>query len=99
MGYYREKTVRNAKVYGTYILTMHATIRDTAFFFDVSPSTVHHSVTEVLRNTDYDLYDEVTSVLQFNKRQRGIRGGHATAEKYRRIREDRKMEEGGLTLE
>ena len=99
MGYHRASTVQDAIKQAEYIHTLHATIRQTAFFFDTNKSTVHRNVTDVLRAVDPELYNEVTSVLQFNKRQRGIRGGHATAEKYRRIREDRKMEEGGLTLE
>ena len=85
---HREKTVNDARTQGQYILTMHATIRQTASFFDASKSTVYHNVTDVLRSVDYDLFDEVTSILQYNKRQRAMRGGRAISEKYRKLREE-----------
>jgi len=72
-----------AKQLGTYIAQTGATVRQTAQFFAVSKSTVHADVTRRLRRIDRDLYEEVRAVLDENKRERHIRGGNATREKYR----------------
>ena len=75
-----------AKLLGNYIAETKATVRQTAQAFAVSKSTVHADVTQRLRREDRDLYEQVRAVLDENKRERHIRGGHATKEKYRRQR-------------
>ena len=50
----------------------------------MSKSTVHADVTRRLRREDRDLYEQVRAVLDENKRERHIRGGNATKEKYAR---------------
>ncbi len=77
-----------AKQLGSYIAQTGATVRQTAQFFAVSKSTVHVDVTRRLRRIDRDLYDRVRAVLDENKRERHIRGGNATKEKYAHAQTD-----------
>lgn len=58
------------------------TVRDTAHLFGVSKSTVHKDVTERLPRINPELAHRVRHVLEFNKAERHIRGGHATKQKY-----------------
>lgn len=71
---------------GYYIVSYGATVRDAAKHFSVSKSTVHTDVTEKLKEINAGLYSQVREVLDENKRQRHIRGGIATKEKYLRIK-------------
>lgn len=68
--------------FGEYILERKATVRSTAKNFGISKSTVHKDVTERLYKINHNLYTEVKKVLDQNKKERHIRGGMATREKY-----------------
>ena len=68
--------------FGEYIVERKATVRSTAKNFGISKSTVHKDVTERLYKINHSLYTEVKKVLDQNKRERHIRGGMATKEKY-----------------
>lgn len=70
-----------------YIVENNATVRQTAGQFAVSKSTVHKDIRGRLQNIDLDLYDKVAEVLQLNLSERHIRGGIATKEKYRKLKE------------
>ncbi|MBR3968410.1 MAG: sporulation transcriptional regulator SpoIIID [Clostridia bacterium] len=72
-----------AVVLGEYIIDTGATVRATAKVFKISKSTVHKDVTERLFNINRELYRQVDTVLQKNKRERHIRGGLATRRKYK----------------
>ena len=72
---------------GEYIVENQATVRAAAKEFGISKSTVHMDVAERLRKINPVLYQEVRSVLELNKAQRHIRGGLATKEKYRKLRD------------
>ena len=76
-----------AKQLGNYIVETGATVRQAAQKFAVSKSTVHVDVTRRLRVVDPDLYDRVREVLDENKRERHLRGGMATREKFLKIGE------------
>lgn len=76
-------------VYGRYMVTNGATVRDTARFFGTSKSTVHKLVTGRLKQADPSLYARIRLVLDTNKAERHIRGGLATREKYMHEREER----------
>lgn len=71
---------------GEYIIEKGATVRSAAKEFGVSKSTVHKDVSERLRRINPDLFREVREVLEKNKRERHIRGGIATKEKYARMK-------------
>ncbi|MGI6773269.1 MAG: sporulation transcriptional regulator SpoIIID [Clostridiales bacterium] len=72
---------------GEYIVENKATVRAAAKEFGISKSTVHMDVAERLKKVNPVLYAEVRSILELNKAQRHIRGGLATKEKYRKIRD------------
>ena len=69
-----------------YIIGSGATVRAAAKKFGVSKSTVHKDVTERLRYDNPQLFKLVKEVLEKNKKERHIRGGEATKEKYRRLK-------------
>lgn len=65
-----------------YIIDSNATVRQTAREFGVSKSTVHKDVTERLVQINPSLAKQARKVLDVNKKERHIRGGLATREKY-----------------
>lgn len=67
---------------GNYILKNKGTVRSTAKEFGISKSTVHKDLTERLCELNHGLYLEVKTILDLNKKERHIRGGLATKEKY-----------------
>ena len=69
-----------------YIVENKTTVRAAAKQFGVSKSTVHMDVARRLRS----LYSEVREILDINKAQRHIRGGLATREKYKSMKEENK---------
>ena len=72
---------------GNYIVEHRATVRAVAKKFGVSKSSVHKDVTSRLYWIDRGLYEQVRAVLEENKRERHLRGGAATREKYRKLQE------------
>lgn len=72
---------------GNYIVEHKATVRAVAKRFGLSKSSVHKDVTSRLYWIDRALYEQVRAVLEENKRERHLRGGAATREKYRRMQE------------
>lgn len=74
-----ERAVRLAQ----YMIEEKATVRQVAARFGVSKSTVHKDITTRLQKLNAVLYDQVQEVLCINKKERHIRGGMATREKYR----------------
>ena len=69
-------------VLGSYIIRNNATVRQAAYQFGISKSTVHKDVTEVLRQVDPAMYVKVREILEVNKQERHLRGGEATRRKY-----------------
>ena len=68
-----------------YIAEHKATVRQTAKEFGVSKSTVHKDITERLEKISPSLFERAGEVLKINKKERHIRGGKATKEKYLKI--------------
>lgn len=75
-----ERTVNIAN----YIIETKCTVREAAKKFGISKSTVHKDITERLKKINAQLADESQKILQENKRERHIRGGNATREKYKK---------------
>lgn len=73
---------QRAKQLGQYIVDNHCTVRQVAKIFYLSKSTVHKDVTTRLKQIDNNLYQQVNRVLQTNWKERHIRGGQATKQKY-----------------
>ncbi len=65
-----------------YLVEHHSTVRSVALKFGVSKSTVHKDITQILKKIDVGLYNEAKTVLETNKKERHIRGGEATRQKY-----------------
>ena len=72
---------------GNFIVEQKATVRAAAKKFGLSKSSVHKDVTGRLYWADRGLYQQVQAVLEENKRERHLRGGAATREKYRKLQE------------
>ena len=79
----REATEDRATMLGIFIVEKGATVRAAAKQFHISKSTVHKDVTERLRRQSPQLYVQVKKVLEKTKKERHIRGGMATREKYK----------------
>lgn len=77
-GYIEERAMEIAR----YIIDNNTTVRYAAKHFGISKSTVHKDVTERLTQVNPSLAVEVRKVLDINKKERHIRGGLATKEKY-----------------
>lgn len=78
----------NRKIYNRvideskYIIDTNKTIREVASIFLVSKSTVHKDMRERLRLIDTDLYDKVSSILEYHIDIKHIRGGESTKRKF-----------------
>ena len=65
-----------------YIIEHKATVRSAAAYLNISKSTVHKDVTERLSRINPMLYAQVKDILSLNKKERHLRGGEATRQKY-----------------
>ncbi len=74
---------------GLYLAENGATVRDTAARFNISKSTVHKDIREKLKYVNYDLYLRAVEVLDKNKKERHLRGGIATKNKYLALKNSR----------
>lgn len=70
-----------------HILDSGATVRQCAEKFGVSKTTIHKDVRERLPRLDPALFEQVSEVLEKNRRERHLRGGMATRRKYQARRE------------
>ena len=71
-----------------HILETGATVRACAAKFGVSKTTIHKDMRDRLPRVDEQLCREVDEVLQKNLRERHLRGGDATKQKFQRLREE-----------
>ena len=69
----------------SYLVENRATVRSVASKFGISKSTVHKDITQNLKRVNKSLYYEAKSVLEQNKKERHLRGGEATKNKYKKI--------------
>lgn len=65
-----------------YIVKTSKTIREVAYIFGVSKSTVHNDVRKRLIMIDKNLYEKVSSILKDHIDIKHIRGGEATKRKF-----------------
>lgn len=80
---------KRCEVLALYLIEKQSTVRKVANHFGISKSTVHKDVTQTLRKVNIDLYRQVQNILDTNKRERHIRGGEATKQKFIRIKKDK----------
>ena len=71
-------------VLASYLVENRATVRSVASKFGISKSTVHKDITQSLKKVNKTLYYEAKSVLEQNKKERHLRGGEATKNKYKK---------------
>ena len=67
---------------GKYIIETGNTVREMANVFGISKTTIHKDLRERLFEIDIDLYNKVSSILQYHMDIRHIRGGESTRRKY-----------------
>ena len=74
---------------GRYIARTGATVRQAAERFGMSKSSVHKDVHERLRAIHPGLYAEVREILNYHHAVRHLRGGAATRQRWRLIRQQK----------
>lgn len=67
-----------------HIIKTQDTIRKTAGLFNVSKSTVHTDLSERLKEIDKRLGAEIDDIFKNHDREKHIRGGEVTRQKYKR---------------
>ena len=67
---------------GKYMLSTGKTVREMVDVFGISKSTIHKDLRERLLEIDWELYEEVSNILQYHTDIRHIRGGEATRKKF-----------------
>lgn len=65
-----------------YIIDTNKTIREVADEFGVSKSTVHNDMRKRLTEIDRELYEKVSSILEYHIDIKHIRGGESTKRKF-----------------
>ena len=65
-----------------YIIETNKTIREVAEIFGVSKSTVHNDIRKRLFQIDREMYDKVSSILEYHIDIKHIRGGESTKRKF-----------------
>ena len=65
-----------------FIVKTNKTIREVAEIFGVSKSTVHNDIRKRLFQIDRNLYEKVSSVLEYHIDIKHIRGGESTKRKF-----------------
>lgn len=68
----------------SYLVENKATVRAVASKFGISKSTVHKDITNNLKKVNKSLYYEAKTILEQNKKERHLRGGEATKNKYKK---------------
>ena len=67
-----------------HIIKTQDTIRKTAGLFNVSKSTVHTDLSERLKEIDKKLGAEIDDMFKNHDKEKHIRGGEVTRQKYKR---------------
>ena len=67
-----------------YLVENKSTVRAVAAHFGISKSTVHKDITQNLKRVNKTLYEQTKEILDINKKERHLRGGEATKQKYRK---------------
>ena len=67
---------------GKYMIDTGMTVREMASIFQISKSTIHKDLRERLLEIDREMYEKVSSILQYHMNIRHIRGGESTRKKF-----------------
>lgn len=68
-----------------YMLVNKSTVRDIAYVYNVSKSTVHKDLQERLRYINGELHNEIDKIFKEHIEVRHIRGGESTKRKYLKL--------------
>ncbi len=68
-----------------FFVLQKSTVRKTAKYFNISKSSVHNYLHKNLKRINFKLYKKVQAILDKNGREKHIRGGEATREKFKII--------------
>lgn len=74
------------ELFAVYIIDNKATIRKCAEFFKISKSTVHNDISKKLYKRNKFLYFQVYKILNINYKEKHLRGGLSTKNKYMLLR-------------
>ena len=77
-----KKIISRVMEEANYIIDTNKTIREVSIVFGVSKSTVHKDIREKLVLLDKNLYEKVSSILEYHTYIKHIRGGQATKRKF-----------------
>lgn len=69
----------------TFMIETKQTIRQIATVFSVSKSTVHKDLHERLKDINFELFEQIDSILKYHIDVRHIRGGQSTKKKYEKL--------------
>lgn len=75
------------KMVAEYYVENNSTVRKTGKEFGISKTTVHNYLTKKLCYIDKFLFLQVKSIINKNKNERTLRGGLATKEMFKRMKE------------
>ena len=70
-------------ILAAYLVENRTTVRAVAAHFGISKSTVHKDITQNLKKINLPLYYQAKAILELNKKERHLRGGEATKQKYK----------------
>lgn len=73
-----------------FILKNNCTVREVARIFYVSKSTVHYDVSFRLKKLNFSIYKSVDEIMKEHLKNRHIKGGEATKNKYKEIKSNQK---------
>lgn len=73
-----ERVLLSAKL----IILENSNVRRVARRIGCSKSTVHKDLSERLKSIDYELYLKVQKIFEVNKKEKHLRGGNSTKNKY-----------------
>ena len=78
MNYIQARTLQCAN----YMLQNNSTVRKTAQKYNLAKSTLHSDIHKYLPYIDADIYKRVCKLLEINYKEKHIRGGQSTKQKY-----------------
>ena len=87
----KENIYTRACQLAVYMIETGGTVRSAAKKFGISKSTVHKDLSQRLPEYNKSLYLQVRKLLDNNKRERHIRGGIATKNKYLNSQQEKQL--------
>ena len=82
----KEYIAQRVMAIADYMIERKCTVRDAAAKFKISKSTVHKDISERLKMISPQKAQLAKHLLETNKSERHIRGGNATKEKYKGLK-------------